>query len=351
MCSLFAAAIAAALTATPPKPASPTEPTLAETRAMLGRALAFLADDAVAWRTDRKCVTCHHGLMTVWALGEARARGYTVDPKSWTDLTRWVIGDDGEVLRTRVIPLPPKAGDPPPPYHVVSLQALLFAQAAPALSRDLNVAARKELDRLPAHVAEHQKGDGSFSAEDFPAGNRPPPTQESPEVLTLWAYLALESFVPDDPGKPSPARSTREKAAAWLGRITPGDSTQVSALRLVADARAGRSAETLRPGVDRLIGRQNPDGGWSQVKGLASDAYATGQALYALSEARVPTDRPEVRRAIAFLLAQQQDDGSWQVTPRAHPGAKPFKDDTAISYFGTAWATLGLLRSLPLGGP
>src|SRR5689334_23775789 len=49
------------------------------------------------------------------------------------------------------------------------------------------------------------------------------------------------------------------------------------------------------------------DGGWSQVRGLPSDAYATGQALYFLSLAGVKNGRAEIRRAQAFLAARQKE--------------------------------------------
>ncbi len=37
-----------------------------------------------------------------------------------------------------------------------------------------------------------------------------------------------------------------------------------------------------------LIAEERPDGGWAQTRYLASDAYATGQVLYALREVGVP---------------------------------------------------------------
>jgi len=45
---------------------------------------------------------------------------------------------------------------------------------------------------------------------------------------------------------------------------------------------AGESARKLQPLAKALLGEQHGDGGWSQLPGMKSDAYATGQALYAL---------------------------------------------------------------------
>src|SRR5215475_7759230 len=58
-------------------------------RKAVERGLAFLQADAAKWRKERTCATCHHGTMTVWALSEARSRGYRVDDKTFRDVTNW----------------------------------------------------------------------------------------------------------------------------------------------------------------------------------------------------------------------------------------------------------------------
>jgi squalene-hopene/tetraprenyl-beta-curcumene cyclase len=113
--------------------------------------------------------------------------------------------------------------------------------------------------------------------------------------------------------------------------------------------RAGRPAKDLQPRIDALLARQNKDGGWGQDKGLPSDAYATGQALYFLDLAGVANDRAEVRRGVAYLVAGQRGDGSWPQPARSHPGATPSSNAVPITYFGSAWATLGLLRTTSNG--
>jgi hypothetical protein len=120
---------------------------------------------------------------------------------------------------------------------------------------------------------------------------------------------------------------------------------------LLLDVRTGKPAEQLHSRIDQLLKLQKADGGWSQTKDLASDAYATGQALYALSFAGLENDRREIQRAVAFLAANQSADGSWPMTPRNHPGVKttknPVRWPVPITYFGSAWAMLGLVRSVP----
>jgi hypothetical protein len=117
----------------------------------------------------------------------------------------------------------------------------------------------------------------------------------------------------------------------------------MAALRLISNAMQARP-KALRGEIDRLLRLQHPDGGWPQTPGDASDAHATGQALYALSLAGVMSTRKEVVRAAAYLVSTQKDDGSWQMIPRSHPGAKPMTSPIPITYNGSAWATMGLMR-------
>jgi squalene cyclase len=111
-------------------------------------------------------------------------------------------------------------------------------------------------------------------------------------------------------------------------------------------ARSGEPAKTLQQEIDQFLARQNKDGGWGQLKDAASDAYATGQALYVLNLAAVKSDSAEVRRGVTFLVDTQKEDGSWPMTARANPGATPSKNLAPITHLGSAWATLGLMRTV-----
>ena len=85
---------------------------------------------------------------------------------------------------------------------------------------------------------------------------------------------------------------------------------------------------------------------------MASDAWATGQALYALAHAEMKSSDPVVARAQSFLVRTQRDDGSWRMTSRpTKPGGKGCKSLIPITCAGTAWAILGLVRSDRRGKP
>lgn len=317
-----------------PALAEPEKSPLSERRAA-ERGLEFLVKDAARWREDRKCATCHHGTMTVWALAEAKARGYAVAPETLADVVKWTNERLKDIDKPR---------DTRPGWNMVNSPAVYLAVMAQAVPGQDAVSA-DELKRITGHLLRHQEADGSWAWSLAPAKNRPPPFFESDEVVTAMADMVLAPHVPADPKEKSEVRDARDKSSAWLAKVKASETTQSLAVRLFRDVRAGKSAKELQPGIDRLLARQNRDGGWGQDKDLQSDAFATGQALYFLSLAGVPSERAEVRRGVSNLVASQREDGSWPMKSRAHPGEKPFTNPVPITYFGSAWATLGLVRS------
>jgi hypothetical protein len=275
--------------------------------------------------------------MTVWALSEAKSQGLAVASETLADVMKWTRERLKDIDKPR---------DPRPGWKMVSTPAAYLAVMALAVPRQ-DVLSADDLKRISGHLVRHQESDGSWAWSSAPAKNRPPPVFESDEVVTLLADAALGPHAPADPVEKSPARESRENAAAWLRKSKPTGTTQAAALRLFRDVRAGKPAREIEAGINQLVGRQNKDGGWGQDTGLPSDAYATGQVLYFLSLAGVPGGRAEVQRAVAFLVSSQKEDGSWPMTSRAHPGEKPSTNPVPITYFGSAWATLGLMRSVP----
>ncbi|HLQ46499.1 MAG TPA: prenyltransferase/squalene oxidase repeat-containing protein [Planctomycetaceae bacterium] len=318
---------------------SNSAPSKPKSQLAVERSLSFLEHDAQKWRKEHECATCHHGTLTVWALNEAHHQGYQVKADVLKDMAEWT--------KARWVPEANKPRDTRPGWSMVSTPAVYLGVMDQILP-ERKILSADERDRIVGSLIRHQEADGSWDWSAAPAKNRPPPVFESNEVVTLWAYMALEPHKAVDPQTTSPARDSREKAVAWLSKTEPTQTTQALALRLLVDVRSGKSPELLRPKIDELLGLQKPDGGWSQLKELSSDAYATGQVLYVLNLAGVPRDRAEIQRGATFLINTQREDGSWPMTSRSHPGVeKPMTNPVPITYFGSAWATIGLVRSLP----
>lgn len=311
---------------------------LSRVHSTVERGIEFLQTDTVKWRKERECATCHHGTMTIWALSEAKSHGYHIDDEALTETVKWTK----ERLLER-IDLP---RDTRPGWSMVNTSSLYLSMMAMHVPTQDAVSA-DELKRIGVHLLKHQESDGAWAWSSAPPKNRPPPFFESDEVATLLAYIVLGPRVPNDPKEKSEIRDARARGAAWLKATTPNDTTQATAYRLLRAIHERQPEESLAVIRTEFLARQNQDGGWGQLKDAASDAYATGQALFVLNVAGVPNDRPEVRRAAEFLAATQKEDGAWPMVPRAHPEATPSNNIVPITYFGSAWGTLGLSRMFP----
>jgi squalene-hopene/tetraprenyl-beta-curcumene cyclase len=102
--------------------------------------------------------------------------------------------------------------------------------------------------------------------------------------------------------------------------------------------------------MDEIRARQGDDGGWSLTKlgewkrkdntalDERSDGYATGLTVYALKEAGVSTNKPEMKQAIMWLIKNQNaKEGLWQaysLNKQRDAGSEVghFMNDAATSY-------------------
>ncbi len=301
----------------------------------IDRGLAFLAKDAMAWKTAHNCVSCHHAALVVWSMREAKERGHAVDQPVLAELTTWVAkSGDGRTGVPRPVGIP----------KALNAKAVWFALALGADPKP-DAASQEGLKALLKTVESDQIENGSWAA--WPE-TRPPIFGKSDESMTALATLAL---LPAAATGDDAAKAARDKAVKWLTATKTDDDPQSVAMRLLLWQRLGRPAAEREAAerdalVKRIKERQNADGGWSQAKDMASDAWATGQALYALAHAGVKPDEPAVARAHAFLVKTQRAEGSWPMTSRpTKPGGEGSKSLIPITGAGSAWAVLGLVRS------
>lgn len=294
------------------------------------RGLDFLVKDALAWKKEHNCVSCHHAALVVWALREAKQRGHAVDEPVLADLTQWMAkSGDG------------KTGVPRPEGRP---KALNYKAAYFALALGANPEPDEVSQSAMKLFVETVKGDqlesGAWHA--WPE-TRPPIFGPSDDTATTLATLAL---LPAASAGDAAAKAARDKGAAWLAATPTDDDPQSLAMRLVLWQRLDRSAEEVQPFIQRIAERQNADGGWSQTKEMASDAWATGQALYALSHGGLKSDDPLITRGREFLIKTQRADGSWPMTSRPCPPSNAgAKSVIPITGGGSAWGVLGLVRS------
>ena len=289
--------------------------------ATIARGISFLAKDAQAWRDEHHCVSCHHAGLVVWAMREAEQRGHTVDQPFLVELTKWVAeSGDGKTGLPRPEGIPRALNE-----KAVSLALALAANPQPDQS------SRDGLKLLLTTVKGDQVESGAWAS--WPE-TRPPIFGNSDERTTSLAILALSPAA--EAGDES-AKIARDRAAQWLTDIKTDDDPQSIALRLVVWRRLGRAAEVWQPLVERIRSRQNADGGWSQTAEMPSDAWATGQALYALAQMDLPHGDAAMQRGQNYLVATQREDGSWPMTSRpTKPGGEGSTSLIPITAAGSA---------------
>lgn len=275
------------------------------------------------------CTTCHNHTLPAMAVAMARARGFAVDEEiARKEATHAATLDQKLSAATLVANAVPDFFA----YQLIGLGAETYP-------------AGDATDRMVHYIAAHQDPAGRFKVADY----RPP--QEYTDITFTATALRSMQLYPI-PGRAAEFKERVQRAARWLAAQTPRDNED-HALRLMGLAWARASKPTLETATNALLARQRSDGGWSQLPHIPSDAYATGQTLYALHLAGIPSTHPAYRKGVDYLLKTQRKDGTWYVTSRSHPvqplidGGHPYINHQWISASAGAWSTLSLLATLP----
>jgi hypothetical protein len=281
--------------------------------------------------------------MPLWALCEAERHGYSIDKKFVTNLAESLLGSRDKLLASKIYPNPADPPDPRPQGRGLNMGLPFLAVAAQSLPT-LEKAHKQSLNLILEEILKKQQSDGSW---EFFATLRRPPINESQTTDAAWIIMALDAATGSD--KPETQRVALKKALAYLANAKRSDALQDNVFELLLATRAGKSRTDLRFIIDELYARQRTDGGWSQIETMPSDAFATGQVLYVLSLAGQTFERPEIKRAVNFLVATQKPDGSWPMTSRSTPDGSPggAKDLAPITCAASSWATLALARIAP----
>ena len=313
-------------------------PFAVKVRKAVQRSTGYLAREGVTWMQKQQCASCHHIPFMVWALNEAREHGYPIEEKALDDVTTWALAERNHTQVFPDLPLDKKHSE------TDYLGPLLMALGVGA-AEHRTPTQESARQRLIAYALTQQAGDGSWNPNS--TGGRPP-VHSTRDVGTSLLFLALSD--PSLPGAPpSSWKAQHASSADWLLRNSPAASHQGNIMRLLVNRRLEVPGEKSEPLLESILAHQNDDGGWSQTPKMKSDAFATGLALYALSGQPTKEVERAISRATTFLLESQLPDGSWAMASRhAEPtGPGPASDLRPIRYVGTAWATIGLVRTAP----
>ncbi len=283
---------------------------------------------------SRHCVSCHSNSLPAMTVGLARKKGFAVNDEQAKKELGFAIATDEPILESNRLGASPIGGGSD------TLGYTLMGMAAAGSPADALT------DAHVHYMSLNQFPDGSFRNNSYR-----PPSEYGPFTTTALALRAIKLY--PIPGRREEFEERVSRAKRWLLSAKPF-SLEERSMQLNGLADAGASASERAPFVKALKSAQNQDGSWSQLPGVPADAYATGEALYALHlSGNVAINDPGYQKGVQWLLRNQLADGSWFAPTRAVP-VQPHTFESFpngwhqfVSDAGSCWATMALLFTLP----
>jgi ankyrin repeat protein len=301
-----------------------------DARTAVQRSVSLLERTTRSFFTKAACFACHEQPAAAFAVGEARAKGISIDEKAANE--RWAQLTSALNVSQLEGAAPLGGAD----NNLYLAEALVRSGYAPD----------RKTDVLAANLAAYQGGDGGWHLPGYTRS----PIQDNDFSRTAMAIRALKTY--GTPGRAAEMKERIERAKQWLLHASPV-TTEDFVMRLCGVAAAGAPVSDLRKLAEPILTRQRRDGGFAQRDGFASDAYATGMTLWVLADAGVVQPSQDAyRKGVKFLLSTQSSDGSWHVSSRAtkfqiyFESGFPYGHDQWISTMATGWATAALAQAI-----
>jgi squalene-hopene/tetraprenyl-beta-curcumene cyclase len=294
-------------------------------KAAITKSLPYLETAGQDWIEKKKCITCHRITFMTWGYREALRHGFTVDAAKLQERLDWSV--DSTIKPDPNLP-------PACVKNADGIGQLLFGHSSAGVAS----LSAEQSTRLVGALLKVQKSDGSWKPEGQLPGQKRP-LEETTQVSTTWNIVGLAHVPPTDE-----ITAARKKALDWLATAQPGKSTEWYAAQLVLRVQE-KNEDKVTGLVAELKKQQQADGGWGWLTADPSDALGTGQAVYALLVAGVKADDETIKKARQFLCSTQQENGSWPV--KGTKQNKKDKIEETATYWGTAWANVALLKTLP----
>ena len=300
------------------------------THEALVKAVAVLEPLSPLFHDHSGCFSCHNNSLPEAALNIAATHGVAVNRKAATHAAQAALGDwktrvDDYLLATCATP----------GFVVQTTKGLL------GLAEE-GVAPNYITDAVTSCLASLQEPEGEWHliGIDF----RPPLTG-SPIVSTALAIRGLKEYLP--PARRDEVKMRIDRALGFI-RSAASHDTQDETYKLLGLIWAGAPAAEAAAQARRLLALQRVEGGWGQVPTMGPDAYATGQALYALHASGRTATTVAYEKGVQYLLRTQLEDGTWFVRSRAF-GFQPYFEsgfphgkNQFISAAATSWAAMAL---------
>lgn len=364
----------------------------ADLRASIEKSLPFIDKEGTWWKIEKNCMSCHFISFVTWSQQGALARGISVDKaklKEWTDWCEkksleqraWFKLTDqtlqalkaesiAEPILTKLTALKNNSYDTEKEMldgleqalgkeELEGVKASVKKVALATKDSGFNDGGGKEtlgqllMGRAPDSNPEFNQstaallirwqlpnGSWTFGGQ---LGQRKWPANVANEASTMWNMLALATMPKDEK-----IQKSIDKAYAFIKTTKPAKNTEWLVGRTMVERKFG-DKERADAFLKELLASQNEDGGWNWRPETPSDAFATGQTLFALHECGLTESDPAVQRALKFLLSSQTPEGSWKVERSSYNDRK---NKEAIltriySFWGTAWTAIAMEQFLP----
>ena len=302
-------------------------------RVAVGKSIPVLQKSSDVFINKVHCATCHHSLLTSQVVALAKQKGIPAEDSFAVKRTMAAVGNIiyagdankcGEFLNVKLFA----------PY-------ILMGLAAEKYPADFNT------DLAVAFLISEANADGSFPGEyqrvPLESGQMHT-TSVSIHAIRLYASPALRPQVDQ----------MVSKTRTWMENQSPSSQEELT-YQLLGLTWCGSSETAKKEVAVKIMKLQRPDGGWAQLASMNSDAYATGQTLFALYKSGMLHSEDEnSQRALNFLLKTQEADGTWYVQSRSfliqpfvNSQFPPGDENQFISAAATNWATLALMETLP----
>lgn len=314
-------------------------------RPAIQKSLDLLHKSGKTWMQNQTCFSCHHQPLPMLAFVKASNVGFEPAQgwrKEQADLTHRYFNERIKAML---------AGNHIPGGAATTVYGLwaLMLDGRPAddtttamVTYLLKIQGVTRLDETPAKEAKQ------ISA--WPISCSRPPLNGSRVGNTVLALLGIKHYATKEQ-QPAVVEAMK-RATEWL-RTAKLTSTEDLAWRIRGLHLLNGDPAELKEARALLVKQQHEDGGWGQEATMNSDAFATGQAMFALRESGTPQTDAKMQLATTWLLKNQLPDGSWLVKTRVKPvqpdydNGDPHGKNQFISIAATSWATAALAQMLP----
>jgi hypothetical protein len=313
-------------------------PAVPATREVVEKSVALLQTLGTPFIEQTGCVSCHNNSLPAMAVSFARAGGIKINEQAVAEENRQVLAA-WQARRDRVL-----QGDSFPGGNDTASYILLGLAAG-----------QQEPNQTTDAIVNYLLGLQDSSGKWGILIKSRPPLESSDFNATALSMRAIQLYAPK--GRQAEIKQRVAEARQWLTKSVP-QTNEDRVFQLLGLHWSGAQPAALRKLADELRAQQHADGGWSQLPSMASDAYATGQALVALQRAGgVPVSDPAYQRGVEYLSKTWRPDGSWHIRTRTFafqkqfPSGFPYERDQWISAAGTSWAVMALSLTLQQPAP